>query len=293
MQFGYVSMNSSTGIRPAELATQLEARGFESLWLPEHTHIPTARTSPHPSGYDLPEGYLHMMHPFVSLASAAAVTTTLRLGTAVALLLQHDLVDLANQTATLDVLSDGRLLLGVGVGWNAEELADHRPDLPFNRRYGAMEERVAALRTLWREEEAEVSGTWDRMSRSWVYPKPVRGSIPVVLGNWGPVGVRHAARYADHWMPIDGMLLGEDGKPDVAGWVHRFRELVAEGGRNPDDVPISLLLFSRPSASRIERYAGLGIERIVVSAPTAELVDRDYTLAHLDEIEPIVAPYRD
>jgi probable F420-dependent oxidoreductase len=233
-----------------------------------------------------------MMSPFVSLAAASSVTTRLKLGTAVALLLQHDLVDLAKQVATLDVLSAGRLLLGVGVGWNAEELADHRPDLPFPARYGAMRERVAALRQLWTASEAGVEGRYERVAPSWVFPKPVRGTVPIVLGNWGPLGVRHAAEYADHWMPIDHHLKGDDGRPDVAGWVERFRRLVAEAGRDPDHVPISLLLFSRPTAQRIERYAALGIERLVVSAPTAELVPDEFTLRDLDEVTPIVAPYQ-
>jgi probable F420-dependent oxidoreductase len=293
MRFGYISMNSAAGIGPATIARELEARGFESMWVPEHTHIPTSRVSPFPSGGDLPSGYLHMMSPFVSLGAAAAVTERLVLGTAVALILEHDLVDLAKQTATLDVISGGRLQLGVGVGWNAEELSGHRPDLPFASRYGAARDRVAALRALWRDEVASFEGRWDRLQPSWVYPKPVRGSIPVVSGSWGPLGIRHAAEYADHWMPVDNLLKGEDGRPDVAGWVERFRRLVAEQGREPADVPISLVLYSRPTPARIERYTALGIHRLVVSAPTAEVVDADFTLRDLDAVAPVVERYAD
>lgn len=293
MKFGYVSMNSAAGIRPAPLAKELESRGFESFWVPEHTHIPTSRLSPYPSGGDLPSGYYHMMSPFVSLAAASAVTTELKLGTAVALLLQHDPVDLAKQVSTLDAISGGRVLLGVGVGWNAEELADHLPDLPFNHRYGAMKDRVEALRQLWTNSEAGVDGRYDKVSPSAMFPKPVAGTVPVYLGNWGPLGVRHAAEYADAWMPIDHHLKGDDGRPDVAMWVDKFRRMVAEAGRNPEDVPISLMLFGRPTAARIERYAALGIERLALSGPSAEVVDADFTLRDLDDVTPIISPYMD
>jgi probable F420-dependent oxidoreductase len=293
MRFGFMSMNSAAGIPPAVLARELEERGFESMWVPEHTHIPAARLSPYPAGGELPEGYLHMMSPLVSLAAAASVTERLVLGTAVCLLLQHDLLDLATQTATLDVISGGRLQLGVGVGWNAEELADHRPELPFAQRYRAMRERVAALRTLWRDEVAAVDGTWDRVSPSWVYPKPARSTIPVVLGNWGPVGMRHAAEYADQWMPIDAMLVGDDGRPDVAVWLERFRTMVTECGRDIDDVPVSLLMFSRPTPARIERYASLGIGRLVLTSPSAALTPPDATLRLLDQMTPLVRGHGD
>jgi probable F420-dependent oxidoreductase len=284
-------MNSAAGLHPAALARELEERSFESMWVPEHGHIPTSRLSPHPSEDPLPEGYLHMMHPFVSLAAAAAVTQRLVLGTAVSLALQHDVVDLASATATLDVLSGGRLVLGVGVGWNEEELADHRPDLPFKRRYGALRERVSALRTLWADSEAGFAGTWDKVSPSWLYPKPVRGRIPIALGNWGPLGIRHAAQYADEWMPIDVYLTDEQGNRDVGGGIELFRRLVAEHGRDPDDVPISLLLFSRARPDRIERYAELGVGRIVVSVPSNSVVDADFVRRDLDAITPVLQPY--
>jgi probable F420-dependent oxidoreductase len=293
VRFGYVSMNSASGMQPAPLARELEARGFESIWVPEHTHIPVSRVSPFPSGGALPTGYLHMMSPFVSLAAAGAVTERLLLGTAVCLVLQHDLIDLALQTATLDVISGGRLRLGIGVGWNAEELANHRPELPFAKRYGAMRERVAALRTLWRDDPVSFSGTWERVSPSWVFPKPTRRTVPLILGNWGPLGIRHAAEYADEWMPIDGMLIGRDGKPDVAGGIASFRAALAEFGRDPSKVPISLLMFSRPSEARVLRYAALGVHRLVISSPSAELLSEDFTRRHLDDVTPLVERFKE
>jgi probable F420-dependent oxidoreductase len=291
MDFGYMTMNSARGLHPAPLARELEERGFESMWVPEHTHIPTSRVSPHPSADPLPEGYKHMMNPFVSLAAASAVSARLVLGTAVSLVLQHDMIDLAKETATLDVLSGGRFVLGVGVGWNAEELADHRPDLAFSQRYRALRERVAALRALWSDGESGFEGRWDRCSPSWVFPKPTTGKVPIALGNWGPLGMDHAAEYADHWMPIDHYLTGPDGEHDVAAGIERFRRLVAEKGRDPDDVPVSLLLFSRPTPSRIERYAELGVGRVVASVPSAEVVDADFVRRDLDEITPLVERY--
>src|ERR1044071_7590465 len=154
MRIGGQIFFTDYSMTPTELATALEERGFDSMWVPEHSHIPLSRESPYPSGGELPSGYFHMMSPLVALAAASAVTERLLLGTAVCLLLEHDLLDLATQASTLDRVSDGRLLLGVGVGWNAEELANHRPDLPFRQRYRAMKERVEALRTLWRDDEA-------------------------------------------------------------------------------------------------------------------------------------------
>lgn len=291
MRFGYMTMNSASGLHPAQLGKELESRGFESMWVPEHGHIPTSRETPHPSANPLPEGYLHMMNPFVSLAAASAVTERLVLGTAVSLILQHDVIDLATEVATLDVLSGGRVVLGVGVGWNAEELADHRPELPFRQRYRAMRERVAALRALWQRSEEGFEGTWDKISPSWVYPKPTRGTVPIALGNWGPLGVRHAAEYADEWMPIDQYLLGEDGRPDVGLGIERFRSLVADAGRDPAEVSISLLLFSRPKPARIESYAALGVGRIVISVPSSDVVDADFIRRDLDEVTPLVTQY--
>lgn len=286
VKFGYVSWNSAAGIRPAQLAVELEQRGFDSMWVGEHSHIPTSRRTPFPGGGELPSGYLHMMSPFVSLAAAASVTTELLLATGVALILEHDLLDLACQTATLDVVSDGRLLLGAGVGWNAEELANHRPDVPFKQRYSAFRERVEALRAAWQGDEAAFSGTWDRFEESWIYPRPTRGTVPIAVGFHGPLGLRHAAEYADHWYPVERSLRGPDGQPSVTAGVAQFRDLVSDAGRDPGAVPISLLMFSRPSPAQLEQYAAVGLERVVLAGP--ESLSADETLKDLDSITPLV-----
>lgn len=291
MRFGYLSGNALAGIRPDVLAVELEQRGFDSIWVPEHSHIPVSRESPYPAGGDLPEGYWRMMDPFVSLAMAAQKTTTLELCTGICLLLEHDVLDLACTTATLDALSGGRLRLGVGVGWNEEELANHRPDLKFKMRYSAMEERVAALRTAWSEEEAAFEGRWDNFTSSWVYPKPAQPSIPVALGNAGPLGIEHAARYSDEWCPIDASMMNTGGRPDPAGAIDLFRTMAAEAGRQAEDIPISIFTIGN-RRDRVERYAELGADRVVIMPKTMKVIDEAATLRHLDDVADMVNDLR-
>jgi probable F420-dependent oxidoreductase len=288
VKFGYLSLNDADGIRPDTLARELEARGFDSIWMPEHSHIPVSRETPYPGGGDLPDGYWHMMDPLVSLQAAATASTNLQLCTGICLLLEHDALDLACAVATLDRLSGGRVLLGVGVGWNEEELANHRPDLPFAKRYAAMRDRVAALRAAWTQEDATYDGEWDRFTPSWVYPKPANGPVPIALGNAGPVGIRHAAEYADEWCPIDASLLNTSGRPDVAGGIELFRRLATEAGRDPDTIPISMFSWAGPRQDRIERYAELGVHRVVLPPPRMTRHSEADTLAYLDSITPAV-----
>ena len=292
MNFGYLSMNHASGSSPGKAARALEDRGFDSIWVPEHSHIPTSRKSPYPGGCDLPEGYWNFMDPFTSLAAAAEATDSLILATGVCLILEHDLLDLACTAATLDVLSEGRLLLGVGVGWNAEELANHRPDLPFRLRYRAMRERIEALRTIWREETPVFEGRWERFSESWVYPKPVQATIPFALGNAGPTGIGHAAEYADHWCPIDGALKNQPGRPDISERIGHFRRLASEAGRDPSTIGITLFAWGNPPPERLDQYADLGVERVVVGPPTFEIHDEESTLKFLDRWASAVSQYQ-
>lgn len=289
MKLGYLTLNDAGGVRPDVLAKELEQRGFDSIWVPEHSHIPVSRQTPYPGGGDLPDGYWHNMDPFVSLMAAASATTTLTLATGVCLLLEHDLLDLACTAATVDQLSGGRLLFGVGVGWNREELANHRPDVPFAKRYSAMRERVAALRTIWSEDEPAFAGTWDRFERSWVYPKPHQAALPVALGNAGPTGIRHAAEYADHWCPIDASLLNTGGRPDPAGAVALFRRLATEAGRDPAGIPITFFVWGKPSRARIDSYTELGVDRLVFAPPTMHRHPDDDTFRRLDELADLTA----
>ena len=292
MKFGYLTGNHAEGILPGDLARELEARGFDSVWFPEHSHIPVDRRSPYPNGGPLPGSYFHMMDPWVSIAAAAAETTTLTLGTGICLLLEHDLLDLACAVATADVLAEGRVVMGIGVGWNEEELENHPPDLPFKKRYSAMRERVEALRTAWRDEEATFSGTWDSFSTSWVFPKPVKGTVPIALGNAGPLGIQHAAEYADEWAPIDVGVMNTDGKPDVLGGIQRFRNLADEAGRDGSSIPISLYIWGRPRQERLEQYAEAGVTQFVFTPVNFDLPSADDTLRYIDELASAVEEFR-
>ncbi len=289
MKFGYLTLNNPGGIRPDVLARELEHRGFESIWVPEHSHIPTSRQTGYPGGGDLPDGYWQMMDPFVSLMAAATASTRLRLATGICLALEHDLLDLACTVATLDVLSQGRVLLGVGVGWNKEELANHRPDVPFNQRYLAMRERLDALRTIWADDEPEFDGRWDRFSRLWSYPKPLQQpTVPIALGSAGQRGIKLAATHADAWCPIDNSLIGKDGRRDVHGGIELFRRLAAEAGRDPDAIPITIFAWSAKPA-RLESYAELGVERVVLPPPSMWTDKAADPLTYLDSLGPVVA----
>jgi probable F420-dependent oxidoreductase len=283
-----MALNDAAGIRPDRLAAELEGRGFESIWVPEHSHIPTSRETPYPGGEPLPGCYLRMMDPLCSLAIAAGATTSLRLCTGICLVLEHDLLELACSTATLDVLSSGRLTLGVGAGWNREELANHRPDVPFHQRYSAMRERIDALRTAWLDEKASFQGRWDRFEESWIYPKPVQGTIPVALGNAGPVGIELAAACADEWCPIDASMLNTGGRPDVPGAIDLFRAKAEANGRDPDAIPITIFAVGRLSVERLKSYGDRGVRRIVLPPPSMEPHTADETLRHLDRLGDIV-----
>lgn len=306
MKLGYASVNCAQGIHPGALGKELEERGFESLWLPEHSHIPVASIGQYPDPrVTMPSGYAHIMSPFVSLMAAAATTSTLRLGTGICLVLEHDLLDLACTTATLDTLSESRFILGVGAGWNADELKDHRPELQFSKRYAALEERIAALRAAWvytpssaytgpyseldwGKQIASFSGAYDHFAPSWVFPKPRGGRIPVALGLAGPVGVRHAARYADMWAPVDVSLFHE-GRLNVAERIKAFRRAVEDNGRDPADVPITLFAWGGESARLLDSYRALGVERTVFAPPDFSLHSADATLRRLDALAGYIA----
>jgi probable F420-dependent oxidoreductase len=291
MDFGYLHLNHLGCRRPSAMARELEDRGFDSMWVPEHSHIPTPIRSQYPGGDQLPSAYWHMMDPFVSLAMAAEATSRIKLATGICLVLEHEVLDLAKTVATLDALSGGRVILGIGVGWNEEELANARSDVPFAKRFSATRDRVAALRAAWTEDVAAFDGTYDRFSPSLVFPKPAQGSVPIALGQAGPVGIRHAAEYADEWCPIDISLVGQSGEQSVEGGIRLFRRLLEEHGRDPGSVPISLFTWRRPKAERIEGLIDLGVTRLVITPPSMRVEDPDRSLEFIDECQAVIAPY--
>ncbi|WP_432076614.1 LLM class F420-dependent oxidoreductase [Streptomyces wuyuanensis] len=247
-------------ITPLRLARELEERGFAGLYLPEHTHIPVERTSPYPAGGDLPPEYGRTLDPFVALGQAAAVTTTLGIGTGITLLTQHDPIALAKQIATLDHLSGGRFTLGVGFGWNREEAADH--GVEWSTRRDLSRDRMHLMRALWAAEPTAYDGDFGSVRASWAYPKPASGPAPRTLvgGAAGPKLFAHIADYADGWLPIGGRGLTES--------VPVLRDTWAQAGRDPKAlqiVPYAVL----PSAGKLAHYAELGCEEVVLQLPPA------------------------
>ena len=255
MHLGFSSMNTADDPAPAVLAKTLEEAGFESLWYGEHSHIPVSRSTPYPAGGTLPEPYKKMMDPYLSLMAAATATRHLKIGAGIALLLERELFSQAKTIATLDRLSGGRLLLGVGVGWNEEEFAN-ASSFPWRRRYLALRELVAAQRELFTADEPEYHGELIDFDPVWFAPKPVQpGGPKVIFGAMGPLGKRHAAQWADGWMPVDIAML------DVAAEIASFRNAVAEFGRDPNDVEISVVVMSTPDADMLKRLRDLGVAR--------------------------------
>lgn len=285
MELGFSTMNTPEDVRPDVLARELEDRGYTSLFIGEHSHIPASRRTPYPTGGEMPDQYRRMMDPFVSLTLAASATKRLQLGFGVCLVLEHHVLDLAKSVATLDLLSDGRVLFGVGVGWNVEELENHRPDITWAQRYRAAEECVAALRSCWTDEASSFHGEFFDFNDVWSFPKPAqRPHPPVLLGTGGRVGTQHAVRWADEWMPMDGAL-GGPVPNGVAKKVGRFREAAAELGR---DIPISLITFGDPTPETLHHYRELGIVRTVIGASRTGWGDPSTTLPFLDRYAPLI-----
>ena len=257
MHLGFSSMNTLLDPTPVVLARELEERGFESLWYGEHSHIPVSSKSPYPGGGELPTPYKVMLDPYVSLMAAAAVTTRLRLGTGIALLLERDLFSQAKTIATLDQLSGGRVIIGTGVGWIEEEFCNVSTQ-PWGKRYAVMREAVDAIRTLWSQDQAEYHGQYFDFDPVWCAPKPLQQPPPVIFGATGPIGVRHAAEWADGWMPVDVLVT------DVAKSVADFRQALRDIGRDPASVPITLQAMKTPDLDTLKRYRDMGIERVTV-----------------------------
>jgi probable F420-dependent oxidoreductase len=203
LNFGVFTTTTETTMQPVDLAKWAEDAGFESIFLGEHSHIPTSRISPFPLGGDLPGYYSHFFDPFIGLAAAASVTTRVKLGTGVILVPEHNPIHLAKQVACLDYVSGGRLLFGIGAGWNAEEMADH--GVAFKDRWKITRESVLAMREIWSNDEAEFHGKFVNFDPLWCYPKPIqKGGPPILMGagsKWVP---KRVAEYCDGWVPLDG-----------------------------------------------------------------------------------------
>ncbi len=278
MQLGVFSFNPDYGTRPDELARSLEERGFDSIWLGEHTHIPVSRQTPYPAGGELPKQYSHMRDPFVSLTAAAAVTQNLKLATGVCLVIERDPLTTAKEVATLDELSGGRVIFGIGGGWNAEEMENHGTE--FGQRWKVLRERVAAMKALWTQDEASYHGEFVQFDPVWSFPKPAQQPHPpVVFGGGTALGRRRVVEYCDGWAPIDLLL------DDVAGALADLRERASRAGRDPDALEISMFCWDPPDRARLEYYRELGIQRAVLFLPVD---DRDAELPFLDRYAELV-----
>lgn len=274
MKLGVVSFNTEYTIRADELAVAAEERGFDSVWFPEHTHIPASRLTPFPPGGDLPREYIHMSDPFISCMAAAAATKTLKVGTGVCLLIQHEPIALAKTVATLDRLSNGRFLFGIGAGWIREEMENH--GTPFDKRWKVLEERVKALKALWTEDESTFHGEFVDFDRVWSFPKPVtKPHPPIILGTFASKwGRQRVAELADGWMPID--VYHDDMKADIVDLHARLKAR----GRDPSAVEISLFDIFETSSDDLKRFADYGfVARAMPRCPTE---DRDTVLRWLD-----------
>lgn len=258
MQVGVAvfATDESSDIR--DVARAAEDAGFESLWVPEHTHIPTSRETPYPMGGELPPEYCRVLDPFVTLMAAASVTERLKVGTGVCLVVEHDPIVLAKQVATLDLLSGGRFLFGVGCGWNAEEMRDHGTDP--DRRWSVLRDRVGAMRVLWTQDVASYDGPHASFGPTWQWPKPVQQPYPPVLvGGGTPGAMRHAARWGDGWLPMPDRSKGSIGE--------RIKQLATVAEECGRPTPPVTVYGARAEKQVLHHYAEAGVERCVLMLP--------------------------
>jgi probable F420-dependent oxidoreductase len=259
MKFGVTIFVSEDTQDPGELGRMAEERGFESLFFPEHTHIPASRETPYPAGGELPPEYSRLYDPFVALTAAAAVTERLLIGTGICLIVERDPITTAKEVASLDRLSSGRFLFGVGAGWNVEEMRNHGTDP--TRRFGLMRERIEAMKAIWTEEEASFSGEHVNFERIWSWPKPVqKPHPPILIGGNGPRVVDRVLAFGDEWMPN---RVGDDD-----GMIERLEQLAEraeQAGRGP--IPTTINGSMRDPA-RIERFEQAGVHRCVFWLPS-------------------------
>lgn len=273
MKIGTYIFPTDYSIGIIELATALEERGFESLWVTEHTHIPASRKTPWPGGGELPREYSHTLDPFVGLAAAAAVTSKLRLGTGICLLTEHDPICLAKEVATLDLISNGRFELGIGAGWNAEEMENH--GTVFKHRFKVMEERAKALRVIWTEDEASYDGRFVKFERIWSWPKPVqKPHPPILLGGESEHTLRRVMEFCDGWFPRARSF--EDPSREMA----RLNAAADAYGRERSSVSTSLFA-AKPDQGYLARCADAGIGRAIFTLPSE---GRDKVLPLLDKL---------
>jgi len=277
MDFGVVMFSTAYAIAPDELARELEARGFESLWIPEHTHIPASRKSPWPGGPNLPKEYWSSYDPFLALQAAASATKRLKLGTGICLVIERDPITTAKEVATLDRLSNGRFLFGIGGGWNAEEMENH--GTPYKARWKILRERVLAMRTIWTEKEPEFHGEFVRFDKIWADPKPVQQPHPpIIMGGDGPTTFDRVAEFCQGWMPI--MRPNQNPVEKIPA----LRERLQKAGRDPKSVEVGIF-FAPPKKEALDALRAAGVSRAIFGLPSES---RDTVLPRLDGLAKLI-----
>jgi probable F420-dependent oxidoreductase len=271
MKYGVAIFATDETIDVPRLAAGAEQRGFESFFLPEHTHIPASRRTPYAGGGELPRYFYHLVDPLVSLAGAATVTKTIKLGTGVILVPEHDPIVLAKELATLDRMSNGRLIFGVGAGWIAEEAENH--GVTFKTRFGLMRERVEAIKAIWTREDASYHGKFVNFDPIWCHPKPLqKPHPPVLMGGRTAASRKRAVAYCDGWIPT------AIGAKELLPAIADLREQARAAGRNPDSVSVTSF---GAKADEFRMLADAGVERAVFWLPSASA---DVVLPELDRL---------
>ena len=261
MKIGILTFPTEYSIEPGELARMAEEHGIESVWAAEHTHIPVSRTTPYPGGGELPPEYSHTYDPWVTLTAMAVATERLKVATGISLVVEHDPIVLAKQVSTLDRVSGGRLLFGVGAGWNLEEMANHGTDP--RTRFALLRERVEAMKAIWASDEAEYHGRFVDFDPVWQWPKPLQEPHPpILLGGNGPKVLERVVAFADAWMPNWGLQTNEE----LIARIEELQRLAAEAGRDP--IPVTVYA-PRSKPEVLEPLAEAGVERAVLWVPPA------------------------
>ena len=276
--FGVSIFPTDKAIQPIELALALEERGFDYLFVPEHTHIPVSRKTPFPGGGDLPEQYWRAHDPFVALTAAASVTKKLKVGTGICLVIERDPITLAKECASLDYISNGRFILGIGAGWNQEEMENHGAD--YKNRWKIVREKVLAMKEIWTKDEAEFHGEFIEFDPIWSWPKPKQmGDPPIWMGANSKWVFDRVAEYCDGWMPIGG---------PGSGNIARLNEACEKAGRSPED--ITLALFGAPSdEDQLKGRMEQGFTEFILGLPQAEA---DLVLPVLDRYAELIEKVR-
>jgi len=272
MKLGIEMFATEYAIRPDELARACEERGFESVWFPEHTHIPTSRRTPFPAGGDLPKEYAHTHDLFVTLMAAAGATKTIKIGSGICLAIERDPIVLAKEVASVDLLSNGRLLFGIGGGWNVEEMENH--GTPFPKRWKILRERIEAMKRIWTQDEAEYHGEFVNFDPIWCYPKPLQQPHPpILLGSNTERGLGRVVQYCDGWLPNARYF------QKLPEMVRALRRHVAHAGRRPEEITISILGVQGNEAM-LQQCREMGAERAIFFVPP---VGRETVLPLLDQ----------